>query len=247
MTQIRLIMCLFLLGALCSSRSTATLRRSHSSQRRHLDRRREESHRCKPSRSKTASLSPSAPTVRALKLRGPNTRVIDLKGRFVVPGFNDNHVHFASAAQFLEFNIMRASTQEQFVARVKEVISRLPKGEWIVGGFWGAYDEWAAGSAGTRRREPFAPDMSLVNDITLIIRCSFASLTTASSPRIRPRFARSKLDLNNPQAPTSSFSRQPGPLQRPHARQRRHASLQRRHPAHLLARASHAANKECAR
>ena len=34
----------------------------------------------------------------ALKLRGPSTRVIDLRSRFVVPGFNDNHVHFASAA-----------------------------------------------------------------------------------------------------------------------------------------------------
>ena len=51
----------------------------------------------------------------ALKQRGPNTRVIDLRGDFAVPGFNDNHVHFASAAQFLEFNIMRVSTQEEFV------------------------------------------------------------------------------------------------------------------------------------
>ena len=45
----------------------------------------------------------------ALRLRGPQTRVIDLRGRFVTPGFNDNHVHFASAAQFLEFNIMNVS------------------------------------------------------------------------------------------------------------------------------------------
>ncbi|HET9526171.1 MAG TPA: amidohydrolase family protein, partial [Pyrinomonadaceae bacterium] len=66
----------------------------------------------------------------AMNLRGPSPRVIDLRGRLVIPGFNDNHVHFASAAQFLEFNIMRAATQEQFVARVKDVISRLPKGEW---------------------------------------------------------------------------------------------------------------------
>ena len=101
-----------------------------------------------------------------LELRGPNTRVVDLQGKFVVPGFNDNHVHFASAAQFLEFNIMRVSTQEEFVARVKEVISRLPKGEWIVGGYWGAYDEWTAGSAGSQKREPFSPDMSLVEDLT---------------------------------------------------------------------------------
>ncbi len=73
----------------------------------------------------------------ALKLRGPKTQMIDLQGNFVTPGFNDNHVHFASAAQFLEFNIMAVSTQRDFVARVREVISRLPKGEWIVGGFWG--------------------------------------------------------------------------------------------------------------
>jgi predicted amidohydrolase YtcJ len=73
----------------------------------------------------------------AMRLRGPQTRVIDLQGAFVTPGFNDNHVHFASAAQFLEFNIMNVSTQEQFVARVKDVTSSLAKGEWIVGGFWG--------------------------------------------------------------------------------------------------------------
>ena len=102
----------------------------------------------------------------ALRLRGPQTKVIDLRGRFVTPGFNDNHVHFASAAQFLEFNIMNVSTQEQFVARVKEVVSRLAKGDWIVGGFWGAYDQWAAGSAGGQKREPFEPNMSLIEEIT---------------------------------------------------------------------------------
>src|SRR6267378_755868 len=79
------------------------------------------------------------------KYRGKQTRVIDLKGQFVLPGFNDNHVHFASAAQFLEFNIMRAANQQEFVARVKEVVARLPKGEWILDGYWGAYDQWAAG------------------------------------------------------------------------------------------------------
>src|SRR5512134_1405412 len=82
------------------------------------------------------------------KYQGKQTRVIDLNGGFVLPGFNDNHVHFSSAAEFLEFNIMRAATQQEFVARVREVVSRLPKGEWILGGYWGAYDQWAAGSAG---------------------------------------------------------------------------------------------------
>jgi predicted amidohydrolase YtcJ len=100
------------------------------------------------------------------RYKGKQTRVIDLKGQFVLPGFNDNHVHFASAAQFLEFNIMRVATQQEFVARVKDVVARLPKGEWIVGGYWGAYDQWAAGSAGSNRREPFLPDMRAVELIT---------------------------------------------------------------------------------
>ena len=143
----------------------------------------------------------------ALKLRGPNTRIIDLKGSFVVPGFNDNHVHFASAAQFLEFNIMRASTQEQFVARVKEVIAQLPKGEWIVGGFWGAYDEWAAGSAGNQRREPFAPDMSLVNDITADYPMFIRKFDDSQFAANQAAFRALKLDLNNPQAPDVEFLR----------------------------------------
>jgi predicted amidohydrolase YtcJ len=143
----------------------------------------------------------------ALKLRGPKTRVVDLKGAFVVPGFNDNHVHFASAAQFLEFNIMRASTQQEFVARVKEVTARLPEGEWIVGGFWGAYDQWAAGSAGNQRREPFAPEIRLVNEITahypMFIRKFDDSQFAANQAALRAL----NLDPNNPQAPDVEFLR----------------------------------------
>lgn len=100
------------------------------------------------------------------RYKGKQTRVIDLKGQFVLPGFNDNHVHFASAAQFLEFNIMRVSTQQEFVARVREVVTRLPKGEWILGGYWGAYDQWAAGSAGAKRRDAFSPDMQAIEALT---------------------------------------------------------------------------------
>jgi predicted amidohydrolase YtcJ len=102
----------------------------------------------------------------AKKYKGKQTRVIDLKGAFVLPGFNDNHVHFASAAQFLEFNIMRAATQQEFAARVRDVVARLPKGEWILGGYWGAYDQWAASSAGGGRRQPFSPDIREVEAIT---------------------------------------------------------------------------------
>ncbi len=101
-----------------------------------------------------------------LKHRGPDTRVVDLSGRFVVPGFIDSHVHFASAARFLEFNIMTVTQQATFVKRVKEVTAALPKGEWILGGYWGAYDKWAMGTTGSATRDTFTPDMRSVEAIT---------------------------------------------------------------------------------
>ncbi len=101
-----------------------------------------------------------------LKQRGHRTRVVDLRGRFVLPGFIDSHVHFASAARFLEFNIMTTTRQAEFVKRVNEVAAALPQGEWILGGYWGAYDRWVPGTAGSAAREAFTPDMRLIEAIT---------------------------------------------------------------------------------
>ena len=101
-----------------------------------------------------------------LRLRGPDTRVLDCGGRLVLPGFVDNHVHFASAARFLEFNVMNVGEQAEFERRVAEVAGRLAPGEWILGGFWGAYDAWAEGSAGGASRAPFTPNVAAVEELT---------------------------------------------------------------------------------
>ena len=101
-----------------------------------------------------------------LRYQGPRTNVIDLRGAFVLPGFNDSHVHFDSAARFLEFNIMSSKSQDEFIARVRRVVDELAPGEWILGGYWGAYDRWIAGSAGGEHRSTFTPDMRQVDAIT---------------------------------------------------------------------------------
>ena len=101
-----------------------------------------------------------------LALAGSETQTIDLQGAFVVPGFNDSHVHFGAAARFLEFNIMRITTQEDFETRIQAVIEWLPPGEWIVGGFWGAYDQWVEGSTGGEERTPFSPDIRRIDELT---------------------------------------------------------------------------------
>lgn len=145
------------------------------------------------------------PNSDVLKTRGPLTQVIDLKGRFVVPGFNDNHVHFASAAQFLEFNIMAVGSQDEFVTRVKDVISRLPKGEWVVGGFWGAYDQWSQGSAGSAQRELFAPDMRRIEEITADYPVFIRKFDDSQFAANRAAIRAAGLDPAKPAAPEVEF------------------------------------------
>jgi len=101
-----------------------------------------------------------------LELAREGTELIDLGGAFVLPGFNDNHIHFASAAEFLEFNIMNVENQAQFTQRIAEVRQTLDPGEWILGGFWGAYDQWEHGSVGGSSRGGFTPDIDAIEGMT---------------------------------------------------------------------------------
>jgi hypothetical protein len=104
-----------------------------------------------------------------LALKGERTQLIDLKGAFVTPGFNDNHVHFASAASFFwNLQLMDVHTDEAFVARVREYTATHP-GELIRGGGWGAYEQWEMGGVSTatgRERQLWRPDRKLVDAIT---------------------------------------------------------------------------------
>jgi predicted amidohydrolase YtcJ len=70
---------------------------------------------------------------------GKRTRVVDLEGAFVVPGFVDGHVHFLLAAATLTPPDLRhANTREEFVRRVADATQQLPAGEWMRGGSWDA-------------------------------------------------------------------------------------------------------------
>lgn len=109
-------------------------------------------------------------TDEVLRYRGSNTRVLALEGRFVGPGFIDNHTHFSGAgALLLGVNLLDVSDGEGLVRRVQEAAARLPDGAWMVGGDWGAYEAWAMGSTGAEERAarpPFDPDRSLIDSIT---------------------------------------------------------------------------------
>jgi predicted amidohydrolase YtcJ len=69
--------------------------------------------------------------------KGPNTAVIDLKGRLAVPGLTDSHAHFIQGGfQLLSVDLKDARSEEEFVRRVGEKARTLPPGRWMQGGDW---------------------------------------------------------------------------------------------------------------
>jgi predicted amidohydrolase YtcJ len=76
-------------------------------------------------------------TAEIKKLAGKKTKVIDLKGALVLPGFIDSHTHFLEGGFSLSSIQLRdVFSREQFVKRVEEKAQGLPKGEWILHGNW---------------------------------------------------------------------------------------------------------------
>lgn len=107
-----------------------------------------------------------------LATRGSGTRVIDLRGAFASPGFNDAHVHVdATGALLTGVNLLDVHEPGAFVERVRAATERLPAGSWILRGDWGAYEQWGQGSAGSGPGEPpaegpFTPHRDLIDPVT---------------------------------------------------------------------------------
>jgi len=68
---------------------------------------------------------------------GDKTKIIDLKGAFVLPGFIDCHTHFLDGGFSLSsVQLREAQTKEDFVARIEQKAKELEKEEWILNGNW---------------------------------------------------------------------------------------------------------------
>ncbi|HEY7295211.1 MAG TPA: amidohydrolase [Dehalococcoidia bacterium] len=76
----------------------------------------------------------SAASVRALA--GPNTRIVELGGRTVLPGLTDAHAHFPSVGTAMEMIDCKAPGMQSIAAlqeAVRERAMRQPAGTWIRG------------------------------------------------------------------------------------------------------------------
>ena len=68
---------------------------------------------------------------------GPHTRVVDLDGRMLLPGFQDSHVHPALAPNTAtQLNVDGLATRAAIVARIREFATAHPDAAWIVGTGW---------------------------------------------------------------------------------------------------------------
>jgi predicted amidohydrolase YtcJ len=72
-----------------------------------------------------------------LKLKGPATTVVDLKGHFVMPGFNDAHMHLTNAGfKKLTVDLTGTRSLEEFRERIRKRVATAAPMEWITGSGW---------------------------------------------------------------------------------------------------------------
>jgi predicted amidohydrolase YtcJ len=73
-------------------------------------------------------------------LVGADTCVVDLKGKMVMPGINDVHVHplLGGRADLYECHFLPTLTLDEVLAVIRADARKAKPGAWIVGGSWGS-------------------------------------------------------------------------------------------------------------
>ena len=70
----------------------------------------------------------------ALKLKGDATKLIDLKGRTLLPGFIDTHGHMVYFGKnMIDADLFGTTEMTEVITRMKAQVDKTPDGAWIVG------------------------------------------------------------------------------------------------------------------
>ncbi len=73
----------------------------------------------------------------AQKFVGTNTRVVDLKGNTVLPGFTDAHQHLSGVGQReMTLNLEGTTSLNDLLAKVKARVGQAQPGQWVTGRGW---------------------------------------------------------------------------------------------------------------
>lgn len=96
---------------------------------------------------------------------GPQTQVIDLKGRMVLPGMQDVHIHpIMSGIQANQCDLSALEDVEQYVAKIKECAAARPDDPWITGGGWSMAAFGPGAIASKKLIDAVVPDRPVILD-----------------------------------------------------------------------------------
>jgi hypothetical protein len=83
--------------------------------------------------------------------KGTLTKLVDLKGAFVMPGFNDAHAHLGMGGKILlSVDLLGCTSLADVQARVRTAAEKAPAGQWLAGGGWD-HTLWAEKTLPTRQ------------------------------------------------------------------------------------------------
>jgi hypothetical protein len=138
-------------------------------------------------------------------LIGPQTRIVELRGRSAVPGFNDAHQHLLSFGRsMMQVNLRPGaiSTLAELLATVKARAGDTPPGEWIFGG---RYDHFYLDV----KRHPLREELDgAAPDNPVFIKRTCGHMGVANSRAL----ALAGIDVNTPDPPGGHIEKGQGSL-----------------------------------
>jgi predicted amidohydrolase YtcJ len=71
------------------------------------------------------------------KFQGKKTKVIDLQGKTMTPGFIEGHGHFMGLGyNEMNLDLMNVKNYDEILEKVKEAVAKAQPGQWIIGRGW---------------------------------------------------------------------------------------------------------------
>jgi predicted amidohydrolase YtcJ len=130
--------------------------------------------------------------------KGASTKVIDAKGKLVLPGFTDCHVHFMSGSLGLtQVDLTGANTIEEIQKRVKDYAAAHPTLPWITGMGW-QYPTFGATAL---------PNKKILDDVMVDRPVYLVAYDGHSSWANSKALAMAGIDRNTPDPPNGKIVR----------------------------------------
>ena len=130
--------------------------------------------------------------------KGASTKVIDAKGKLVLPGFTDCHVHFMSGSLGLtQVDLTGANTIEEIQKRVKDYAAAHPTLPWVTGMGW-QYPTFGATAL---------PNKKILDDVMVDRPVYLVAYDGHSSWANSKALAMAGIDRNTPDPPNGKIVR----------------------------------------